>query len=367
MGGSWIRPRSTDPNVLVVHSLDVWDASMGTLYGGTLYAGPNARGASPPRVIIGDAANGLQVYDDDGILCASISWRNGSGRFGRLGSPGITWANGNMYIDGDCNVDGSIRVSKLIIDGWMSTILEDGKICVGTYDAEDNLTGWIIEQSQIASYYANVKNIEFEQATGNMVTRSVTNPDHVYVQMGQGVVEISNVWSAAAASMIVLQSVRLHTYDPITGEVINLETPMYDRVGLHSDGTNVKLVNIDAETPPVLQVWGEQGWYGSWDGTSLQGASSSRAYAYTMAIDDAGELLIAPDGNLALTARNGRVRVTSRLDIESNLLALAPSNGQWAPRPATPGEALMWWNSVDKQLQICDGTSWYRVLTEAVS
>lgn len=178
MAGSWIRPRSTDPNVLVVHSLDVWDASMGTLYGGTLYAGPNARGASPPRVIIGDAANGLQVYDDGGILCASISWRNGSGRFGRLGTPGITWANGNMHIDGDAIVDGTVRANKLAVGDTAYTFLEQGRLVVGygylSTMAPDDLaslfTGFVAQTSGVGGLNKGRWTWYVDQYTGAIVS-----------------------------------------------------------------------------------------------------------------------------------------------------------------------------------------------------
>lgn len=202
MAGSWIRPRSVDHTALNVRSLSAIVGVLGTVYNGTMYAGTSS-GLSAPRVIIGEEANGLQMYDQNGILCASISWRNGSGRLGRLGSPGITWANGSMYIDGDAIIDGTVRTSKLEVGDPAFTFLEEGRLVVGygylpgmaPDDTASQFTGFVAQTSGIGGLNKGSWTWYVDQYTGAIVSAGPRGWPIDGVKIADGQIELAALFS----------------------------------------------------------------------------------------------------------------------------------------------------------------------------
>lgn len=131
-----------------VSSLDKLAANTGVLNIGLLIAGD--RGGA--HTIIGGRDGGIQMYSEPNKLVFSVSPQNGGRlRLGALDAPGITMTNGNVAIDGNCIVDGTLSASKLQVGELASVFLEDDKIEVGT-TGDLGFSGLRIQSSGMAGY-----------------------------------------------------------------------------------------------------------------------------------------------------------------------------------------------------------------------
>jgi hypothetical protein len=336
---------------------------MGTLYGGTLYAGPNARGASPPRVIIGDAANGLQVYDDDGILCASISWRNGSGRFGRLGSPGITWANGNMYIDGDAIVEGSVRASRLLIGSMGYTFLEEDRLVVGVGDRAGidpdadgfSFTGFMATHQRVGGYNDGVLVWKIDNTTGKIVSQDTEYPSRIYTEIGDGLITISNINGAGTQHYIHLLS---YVHDGDTDAFI-----AESNVAFYTENNIIKFKTLTNQETSLALVDQDDNELFSLGRTSLILTSLAYHAPLVLSAQDGYGILIA-DEELRLQGGDmpyGLVLDNTRTMLKNSVFSFQSGTADLAARPAGPRESDTRWDSVNHRLEYYDGSAWYYI------
>lgn len=166
--GSIVRPGSLPADRLNVRELSAISARLGNVISGNITIGTEG-GA---RVIIGDTARGIQAYNADGTLFFSVSWQNESMRIGRIGQPGITAAWGNVHVDGDCIVDGTITAGKLQVGKLARVILEEDEIRVGDTNEEGMFTGFRASPTEAGGMYAGTWTWQVDNVTGYIVSNA---------------------------------------------------------------------------------------------------------------------------------------------------------------------------------------------------
>lgn len=191
--GSLVLPRSMPADRLSVVELSAITAKLGEVTSGTVISG-NQLGA---HTIIGDGARGgFQMYQAPNMLVFSASPQNGgSMRIGALNEPGITMAGGNVQIDGDATIDGTVRAQKLLFVGGLSqALMTSDRLFIGGGDVDAGThSGFLARASAIGGFYNGSATWEVNNRSGDIVARALEEPDYGFASIGAGELRISSI------------------------------------------------------------------------------------------------------------------------------------------------------------------------------
>lgn len=187
--GSLILPHSLPADRLMVNQLSAITANLGRVTSGTIISGDPA-GA---HTIMGrEARNGLQMYERPNRMVASMSPENGgSFRLGALNRAGITMVGGNVQIDGDCIVEGSLRTNRLIVGSLARVVLDDDEIRVGTYDVDGKFSGFLAQTDVVGGWNRDAQTWYVDPYTGHIISAGSHGWPYSGVQIGSGVITLS--------------------------------------------------------------------------------------------------------------------------------------------------------------------------------
>lgn len=151
--GSAVAIRTIPANRISADDLSQISANLGFMRAGTLQAGV-ARSQRGARVVLGEAAYGIRAYDSADRLFFSLDWRDQSFRLGYENGPGVSMVNGNVAIDGECIIDGTLSARKIrLSETYAQTLIEAGYMWLGEGGPDDeDATGIQLNVNGIAGF-----------------------------------------------------------------------------------------------------------------------------------------------------------------------------------------------------------------------
>lgn len=356
-------PGSVPPQALSVQSLSAITADLGICTSGTLRAGA-PHGA---RVVVGDEANGIVAYNANEQPFFSLSWLNESLRIGRPGLPGVRIRDGNVEIDGNAVVDGTLTAAKLIAGEIATRLLEADKLFIGTGDPDASpldITGFLASAASIGGYAAGVLQWKIDTATGKI---TVTGDNGGEILLGGDEMRVSNTWYSDESflwdSMITL---RTKYWELVSDEGGSKEYTYANRdVKFFTICENVVfLADTDSMWPSItLRA-----------NTLAVGAELGKGYLELHDMEAGGETgyIEQHDEYMALLTPKTDIRFIpglgtqytevkdDRVSLLGQTFRLGPDiNGEWQPIPGMPDypppEGTLWWDHANRAPVWFDG------------
>jgi hypothetical protein len=344
---------------------------LGTVYTGTIYCGEDSGNPGAARLILGDGADGLVIEDSNGRPFVAFQW---SGNI-RAGMPGkLGWwldSDGNVQIDGDCNVQGSITANRLAIGDFAKVILESDRIQVGE-DMGQGWCGFLAQSSGIGGWLNGQQTWYVETSTGKIVSTdpNVTEGEYVRTQLGAGYLDVYSLFGYTDSGI----RFRAYRDDEIEGYV-------YDEVML-------RLRNMGSSTSGMVMFWNKNSMEAPSIQLANQVAQPLSMWSPSGISFGAGEQDYTSFGLYSLMHGGSSFNISARaydpgtgtylglgtLAVEGNALALrhmtlypAENGGYgYAPQPIDPHNGELWWDSINNQWQCYNGTAWYTIDMTAV-
>jgi hypothetical protein len=195
--GNGLADGTVAPSKMTVEELDQLTRALGTLRTGSIILGANEAGLGR-RFAIGDVAYGLRAYNQSERLWLAFDWRDESGRIGLVGGPGIDILGGLVTIHGSLIVDETITAAKIRVGRLGKTLLEDGRILVGTGVWGTNFSGLALLENLAGGYKNQTAIWTVDNATGDIVLTDSAEPTRNYARLHGGGVIIANEMSFAS-------------------------------------------------------------------------------------------------------------------------------------------------------------------------
>lgn len=345
--------------------------TLGDVYAGTLYAGENEGRPGAARIILGDNADGLVIEDANGRPFVAFQW---SGNI-RAGMPGkLGWwldDDGNVKIDGDCNVEGSITANRLVVGNFAKIVLEDDQIRVGE-DLGEGYCGFLASINSIGGWYNGERTWYVENTTGRIVSvdANTETPDYVRTQIGGGYVDVFNLDGSNDSA-----GIRFRGYWYTEGDGYQYDE-MLMRLQSMGQVSTLQLKNTDSDSAPNLQFVNRideiLANVGPGGVNLLRDNVSPMSYGASGVFSQAADFYIRCTNRDLQTGQSpgfGRVVVHGNAaEFRHMTLRLTPDDYYGAvPQPADPVEGEFWWNPVDKRLEYYTGEKWVYIETSDVT
>ncbi len=149
---------------------------------GAIVAGVRASGNA--YTIMGGTNKGIEMYDTAGTKVVDISPLNGGTmQLGAATKNHITMSNGSVNIDGDLLVNGSVEVTKLVVQEFVESLFYTDQIQVGEWDSLDRFSGFRINTDIVGGYKQDTLTWQVESSTGAIVSFDDDYPDYEYVKL----------------------------------------------------------------------------------------------------------------------------------------------------------------------------------------
>lgn len=357
--GTLIQPGTTPADRFAVRELSAIAARLGTVESGTLYAG-DRNGA---HLVVGEAVKGLQMYEAPNMLSIGMSWLNGgSARIGRLDGPGITMARGDVEIDGDCNVVGSISANRLNIGPFAKIVLEDDQIRVGE-DLGDGYCGFLASINSIGGWYNGEQTWYVENTTGKIVSvdPNVTAGEYVRTQLGAGYLDVFNFENESRDAGIRFRGywyddgLEDYEYNELLVKVAAANEPYPRFIIRNTVNSYGALFQIEGPNEELFVSLGPGGLILNDPfqvnlnhyGISSQGAS------FTI------NALNRDSGSGEFSGYGQAIVYGNAFELRHMTLRMTPDTYRgYAPKPTEPGEGEIWWNPVEHRQETYTGEKW---------
>lgn len=364
--GSLILPRSLPADRIRATTIEAISAHLGTMTSGTIISGdPNGA-----HMIIGDAARGgWQVYSAPNRLVGSMSPLNsGNLLIGPLDGPNVRMVRGNVQIDGDCNVAGSIRANRLMLGTLGYTFLEEDRLVVGVGnqagidpDADGfSFTGFMATHQRVGGYNAGHLVWKIDNTTGKIVSQDTEYPSQIYTEIGDGLITISNINGAGTQHYIRLLS---YVHDADTDAFI-----AESNVAVYTENNIIKFKTLTNQETSLALVDQDDNEMFSLGRTALR-LTSLVYHSPLMLMAQEGYGVLMDDEELRLQGggmARGLALNSTRTMLKNSVFSYQSGTGDFADRPSSPREGDKRWDSVNHREEYYDGSAWYYIEGVAV-